>query len=177
MDDVDPDEEIERWIVDNVHPEKAKQLAHLIGKVVRKQVATIINQSDDNNRLLARSVAAIPVPAVDSFITVNEPAAKKQKVAKNDLPDRHSINTLDGAREKVEMMVTLWKGKPTWSATRLTPGAKSFSIKFLTPAMNCLDKHFGGVIDLFLEKYPNFKHTTFPTKCCNGKGTNCGVAK
>jgi hypothetical protein len=177
MDDVDPDKEIERWIVDNVHPEKAEQLAHLIGKVVRKQVATIINQSDDNNRLLARSVAAIPVPAVDSFITVNEPAAKKQKVAKNDLPDRHSINTLDGAREKVEMMVTLWKGKPTWSATRLTPGAKSFSIKFLTPAMNCLDKHFGGVIDLFLEKYPNFKHTTFPTKCCNGKGTNCGVAK
>lgn len=176
---LDPDREIEKWIAENVHPDKADQLASLIGKVVRKHVENIVNTSDENNNLLlARSVAAIPVPTVEATTFMNEPSSKKRKASaeKNDLSDRHSLNTLDTAREKVEMMVTLWETKPTW-ATPLTPGAKSFVIKFLTPAMNCLAKHFSGDVSSFVEKYQDFKHTTFPTKCCNGKGTSCGVEK
>jgi len=47
MDTVDPDDKIQEWIADNVHPDKALQLNHLIEAVIRKQVKMIVNDSDE----------------------------------------------------------------------------------------------------------------------------------
>jgi hypothetical protein len=168
MDRLDPDEAIQAWIGKNIHPDKVETLNTLIGAVVTKQVKRIVKQSDES-LLLARSVAAIPVPPV-LVPDVKAPTAKKQKV-ENDLQARHGLGSMD-ARKKLETMTTLWNDKPNWQKP-LTSGAKSFSVKHLAPAMNCLEGHFGGSIDAFLKQYPSFQHTTFPKKHCGGRGSCC----
>ena len=123
----------------------------------------------DQNLLLARSVVAVPLPPTGML--VEQPPTKKQKVAKNDLVERHELSDLQ-PRQKIESMLHLWNDRNNWSKP-LTSGAKSFNVKYLGPAMSCLQAHFNGNVDAFLAKYPDYKHTTFPKECCGGKGNVC----
>lgn len=168
IDSVDPDEKLKQFIEKNIaQPEKASELLSIFGACVKKQVRGIVNASDQE-LLLARSVAV--VPPLPAGILVQQPPKKKQKVS-NDLVERHKLSDLR-PREKLESMLNLWNDRNNWSKP-LTSGAKSFNIKHLTPVMNCLEAHFDGNVDAFLEKYPEYKHTTFPKECCGGKGNDC----
>jgi hypothetical protein len=170
IDNVDPDEELNEWVSNNVHPSKVQELQSLIGGCVQKQVRTIVNCSDQN-MLLARSVAVLPAPPA-GFV-LQEQTSKRQKVAseKNDLHERHEPSTLQ-PREKIQVMLKLWDSRESWPKP-LTPGAKTFNIKHLTPVMRCLENHFHRNVDLFLTEYPHYKHTTFTKEYCGGIGSGC----
>lgn len=165
---VDPDDALNKFASENLPPDKVSQLQGLIGACVKKQVGNIVKHSNGDSTL-ATAVAPVPIPTV----AVEEPPPKKikAKAVKNDLSERHNLATLDSSREKIDVMVSLWNGRQAWGP--LTPGAKSFKNKFLTPIMSCLANHFGGNVDDFLATYPDVQHTLFPSKCCGGVGNEC----
>ena len=116
----------------------------------------------------AGAFAHIPVTT-----EVLEPPTKKPRLNKelNDLPERESVKQMETAKAKIECMKELHDKASTWG--KLTPGAKSFVTKHLTPAMNSLKYHFGDDTESFSVHFPDFNHTTFPKKHCGGKGGSC----
>ena len=86
--------------------------------------------------------------------------------------DKDGPNT---TRTKINIMKGLWDQKASWEQP-LTPGANSFRKKFLNPTMLCLEKHFAGSVDAFVEAYPDYEHTKFAADC-NGKGNSCTPKK
>ena len=102
--------------------------------------------------------------------TPNKRARIDTNEEKNDLPDRHQLQHVD-AKAKVRLMVSM--SKAFKKTTELTPGAKTFAVRFLKPTISCINNHFDGDIDAFFGFYPNYRHTKFGSTCCDGTGPTC----
>ena len=63
-----------------------------------------------------------------------------------------------------------------WNKRGATLGlATQFVRLFLKPTLYCLETHFNSNVDLFAQKYPEYRHTLFiKNKCCKG-GSNCDL--
>jgi hypothetical protein len=116
-------------------------------------------------------MAPMARPREEESVAVGQPARKKARGEKNDLPERQEIKGA-GTLTKINIMKGLWDKKKSWEKP-LTSGADTFQKKFLNPAMSCLYNHFKGNVDAFVAKYPAFEHTKFPEVHCCGKGDFC----
>jgi hypothetical protein len=155
-----------RDFIAELHPDKAAQLQLIVDGLLNLQVKKLLQ-----NEGLAVATVGLVLQAADD--TAVQPPNKKQRVEPNDLPGREQLRHMATSIEKVAMIKKLDVDKAT---TPLTPGAKSFVYKHLTPIINCLAKHFGDDEMLFAEAYPHFSHTIFASTCCNGKGDTCAPA-
>jgi hypothetical protein len=170
----DSSHEIFQNLCAGLPPEQGAAFKRIFDVLLVERLRTILQDSD-----LARATVGMPPvqnaddeqQAAEEIATLGVESRKKQRVVetKNDLVERHNLKKMKAA-EKVETMKSLWAsyGKDK----SMTPGAKSFVSKHLTPMMGCLMNHFNGSGEAFLETYPEFMHTTFP-KCCTGRGTSC----
>ena len=172
-------------MIEDMHPDKAKDAMTIVGELVISRVRSIITHSNEGSVPL--SLAAMIMPPADTVKAdiachkedKEEPPrkklqtviTKKRKEIVNDLPDRHLLKDDLTTLEKIKCMKSIYEKKDQWG--KLTSGADSFRKKFLNPAMNCLEKHFDSDTDAFCNKWTGFKHTLFPKQCCNGKGTRC----
>jgi hypothetical protein len=171
--------ELFRQFKETLNTGQADELQKIVDTLIRERLRTMLQ--DENT---ARSLFLLPPtgtppvtapptarPREEESVAVGQPARKKARGEKNDLPERLKIkdsNTLT----KINIMKGLWDNKASWEKP-LTPGANTFQKRFLNPAMSCLHNHFAGSVDAFVEKYPAFEHTKFPEVHCSGKGTFC----
>lgn len=156
------------------------EIAHSLRSVVDNMLLERLRGILQNNQV-ATLVAALPAAASPASTTVpvstSEAVSQSKKKrclksSKNDLEERHHIKDASNTEQKITKMKEMYDVRGNWDKP-LSPGAKSFVTKHLVPAMRCLEVHFHWNITAFCEKYPDFNHTTFPTKCCNGKQSTC----
>lgn len=161
-----------------LNADQADELQLILDNYMRERLQTLLG--DENT---TRSLAFLPVatattvtpPLVRRREGESVPVSPARKKAKNDLPERSKIKDCNTTRTKINIMKGLWDQKASWEQP-LTPGANSFRKKFLNPTMLCLEKHFAGSVDAFVEAYPDYEHTKFAADC-DGKGNSCTPKK
>ena len=168
-----PKEQFKRFR-SQLHPDRSTELHQIVESLIEDRLRCILRNGD----LARATVANLPIqaptveePAVSVSVTAATSSKRSRpEVVKNDLPERHSLRTMTSVEEKVKTMQKLFEDQ---AQKPLTGGAKSFASKFLKPMMSCLNCHMGGDITKFVNKYPSYTHTTFPTLCCEGTGSVC----
>jgi hypothetical protein len=152
-------------------PVLAKETIQVVGLVVNKRVRTIMDHSHKGSIPVALAAMIMPPTTAGDKVEKEEPPKKKLRQTVNDLPDRHVLKTQTSPQEKIQCMKLIHEN--ILPGIELTSGAKTFRIRFLNPAMNCLEKHFDSDVNAFCNKWTKFQHTLFPKECCSGKGTVC----
>jgi hypothetical protein len=174
----EPEKQFQEEMKD-VHPDKKRKLETIVGKLVIQRTRAVVHRSRDDRGPVSFAMTALAMPptkrlAVDGLNDDGQASLGPPSTStKNDFPERHGLkqNGLS-ALEKIKTMDSIYK-KHQLRPTKLTEGAKSFSKKFLHPAINCLQNHFDGDVEAFARRYPDFKHTLFPKQCCKGRGPTC----
>lgn len=82
------------------------------------------------------------------------------------MDDAQKLDVLCRINEEIKAM-------PPEQAMR--ESCRSFNVSTLAPIMACLAKHFNNDRARFLEKHPNFKHSSFKTQRCNGTKDECNA--
>ena len=114
----------------------------------------------------------VPVPVTPaSPVTLLKRERSEENPRNNDLEGRDKVKFLKNRRLKLKAMMSL--AKKCNSTVPLTGRAKTWVSRYLTALMDCLKDHFGNDPEKFLAAHPAYHPTTFPTKYCNGKGTQC----
>jgi hypothetical protein len=173
--------ELFRQFKETLNAGKANEIQMIVDSLMRGRLQAMLQ--DENT---ARSLAVLPLPVnavtptlvrrrEDESVAVGHQSASKKGRVENDLPERAKIKDSNDARTKINIMKGLWDQKDSWDKP-LTSGANSFRKKFLRPAMLCLENHFSGSVDAFVENYPAFEHTTFSVHC-TGRGDSCASSK
>jgi len=94
-----------------------------------------------------------------------------------ELAGHSDARKLDKGRPQLEAMIAFGKEK-TETTLPVLNKAKAWASRYLHPVMCCLQNHFGSDKDRFLETYPNYNLTDFPsTCCCGGAGSVCAPKK
>jgi hypothetical protein len=183
--------ELFRVFKESLNARQAEEIQKIFDSMIRDRVQAMLQ--DENT---ARSLALLPVASSEVVaasgelvaasgelvaasgelvrpreeVAVGQPPSKRACV-RDSLQERSEIKGSD-TRTKINIMKGLWDQRESWEKP-LTSGAKTFNNRFLTPAMNCLERHCGGSVDTFVEKYPAFEHTKFHLHCTGGKGASC----
>lgn len=154
-------------LIKGFHPEKQSDIRKVVEAMLCARLKALQqNQAHALVATLPVSIAGSASAATDDAPVQAPPSKKQRSIPDSDLSKRHSLGDAP-SKDKLKIMKDMWEMKQYWP--KLTCGAKTFKVKFLTPVMNCLEKHFAGDEAAFLETYPTWNHTTFPTKCCDGK--------
>ena len=156
-----------------LHPNVADELQGVVNGMIRDSLKA--QQMQNNAIATATTGLLLPMPPAPTIDEAPEPPKKKARLV-NDLPGRHELKQMESTEDKIDMMKKLFTEYNDKGHVPLSKGASSFVSKFLNPVMNCLKNHFHGDKTIFLNAYPTFKHTTFASQFCNGKGTQCSPA-
>lgn len=166
----------------SISDDSALKIKELVERLAQERFDAMI-QAKADAELAARESAAEVESEVVRFdpsaenqsrhqTTVSAPLGAKTRGGSNDLPDRKKMISASGKEEKLLLAKKIWKDHNEGKAN-LTSGARTWVCRHVRPAMDCLDKHFGGDDCRFLSHWGDWKHTTFSSKCCDGKGV-CG---
>ncbi len=105
------------------------------------------------------------------------PISNKRKRGEGGLviEGRDEVKSITDPLEKIHKIADIWNGqirdipqKSCWEDS-----SRTFK-NCVQPIMKCLVNHCGGDFGVFLEKWPDFTHSTFKKRCCKGK-RNCGL--
>ncbi|KAJ3233365.1 hypothetical protein HDU81_002298 [Chytriomyces hyalinus] len=109
-----------------------------------------------------------PAPLVQPTVAL---PLKRKRGGENDLAEREMVKDLRGAAN-VRKICEILAGAP--SDSDLTNGARSF-VNQCRPIVGCLQHHFSGDVDEFVQHYSNIATSSFKTAKCQGKsGIPCG---
>ena len=97
---------------------------------------------------------------------------KKQCGGENDLEGRRQISQISDPKEKVKALIDL-KSRVPADTSELTKGARNFVILQLQPALECLNNHFGGNVEDFIQKWAVSKKNGQLSLALSNFGKSC----
>ena len=150
-------------------------IAERLQQMLAKSSPALLAATADTHNPLEPQVpcTGVPVPVTPaSPVTLPKRKRNDENPRNNDLEGHDKVKYLKNSRLKLNAMMSLAKEKSN-STVPLTGRAKTWASRYLTPLMDCLKDHFGNDPEKFLAAHPAYHPTTFPTKYCNGKGTQC----
>jgi hypothetical protein len=152
-------------ICSEMAPDKAAELRTAFHEALQNERESILKQHAARQPEEAKESEEVP--------DYQNPSATRRRVEEDDdLAVRKRLRYMSSAKEKVDCLLSIAKAREQ-QRRKLTSGASSFVKRCLNPTVACLNKHFGGSVENFLAKWPDYQHTTFLDKCCNGKGETC----
>ena len=90
----------------------------------------------------------------------------------NDLPLRNHLKKTKTCEEKLDLLFEIENVLPN-EYSHLTEPARNFILTVMNPILKCFRAHHCSSLDGLKDKWGDFSHSNFRTKCCNGKETCC----
>jgi hypothetical protein len=112
----------------------------------------------------------------------NVPQVTKKRGGDFDLDGRKRLKSLKSGTEKMNCLFEIKSAYDGVDSTTVTENARVWVISTLDPIIGCYKNHFDSNLELFVQKWGNFSHSTFKKKCCNGSidgkpGSFCHAGK
>ena len=96
----------------------------------------------------------------------------------NDLPERYHLSEISDPRMRLEKLLKIQQSLPALSLkAKLTHNAYVFVQFMMMPVLKCLQNHFDGDIDAFLQKHDlRVSYSNFRVEHCCGRGDKCNIS-
>ena len=143
-------------------------------EMVQNEITQIVSETVRQMRDANESEAQ--PPTASQAECERRPRKRTRRHGNNDLPLRHEVKNRQG-RERLQLLVEINASRPQ-STTELTNSARSWVQSTLKPIMNCLNAHFGGNQNTFLDRWPLIEGVSqFAKRRCKGSTatTTCSL--